>query len=57
MVGGRGAAVAGDSLPSNSESDEDSIVENSWQKHPLKGFAGDSLPEKLGEILAVLYDW
>ena len=36
-------------------STDDSIVENSWQKHPLKGAQVDDLPEKLGEMLAGLY--
>ena len=42
--------------PSNSESssDEDSIVENSWQKNPLKGVYAHDLPEKLVEMLTGL---
>ena len=64
IVGSQAAAVADDITnpnpnrqPSNSESsnDEDSIVENSWQRNPLKGADGDDLPEKLGEMLTGLY--
>lgn len=60
VVFGEAAAVADDIpnlQPSNSESsgDEDAIVENSWQRNPLKGAGVIDPPEKLGEMLAGLY--
>ena len=60
VVSGQAAEVADDIHPnppdSESSNDEDStsIVENSWQRNPLKGANGD-LPEKLGEMLTGLY--
>lgn len=57
VVSSHTAAEADDIPPSTSEcsSDEDALVETSWQKNPLKGLTGDHLPEKLGELLSGLY--
>ena len=38
-----------------SSSDEDSIVENSYQRNPLKGYRHNALPEKVGKLFAVLH--
>ena len=39
----------------NASSDEDSIVENFYQKPPLSGYTNDSPPEKVGEVFTGLH--
>jgi hypothetical protein len=41
---------------SDSSSDEEMMIESSWQKTTLKGSNFDSSPEKLGEDVAGLHN-
>ena len=46
---------AEEEISDNSSGEENSVIEQSFQRHSMKSTKGSYLPEKLGELLAGLY--
>ena len=42
-------------ISDDSSAEENSIIEQSFQRYPMKSAMGSNFPKKLGELLAALY--
>ena len=42
-------------ISDDSSAEENSVIEQSFQRHPMKATIGSNIQEKLGKLLAALY--
>ena len=55
VCGSASASTSGDDSDAGDTSGDNSVIENSWQRTPLRGAHDAAPPEKMGELIAGLY--